>query len=147
MRYERRIGVDSRRPSRTPRCPLLLFDSFRSLPEPTWLDDGTALFDRFGSYFTLLRLGGDRVAETIELERAASARGLPLKVVDIEQEEPRDIYGCDLVLIRPDGHVAWRGDVIGDAPAGLLDTVAGGPAIRESQAKRKYNSVIDGDRA
>ena len=95
-----------------------------------WLDDGTALFDRFGPEFTLLRLGGGGVADIAGLERAAAARNLPLAVVDIDQDETREAYGCDRALIRPDGHVAWRGSVIGEDPASLLDTVAGGSRIR-----------------
>ncbi len=90
-----------------------------------WLDDGTALFDHFGPEFTLLRLGGDRTADITGLQRAAATRNMPLTVVGIENEQARDIYGRDFALVRPDGHVAWRGDAIGDDPAGLLDRVVG----------------------
>ena len=48
---------------------------------------------------------------------------MPLTVVGIENEQARDISGRDFALVRPDGHVAWRGDAIGDDPAGLLDRV------------------------
>jgi hypothetical protein len=30
-----------------------------------------------------------------------------------------------LVLVRPDGHVAWRGDVCPDDPLALIDHVRG----------------------
>ena len=31
-----------------------------------------------------------------------------IKVLDLESEEARELYGADFVLIRPDQIVAWR---------------------------------------
>ena len=36
-----------------------------------------------------------------------------------------NIYERDLLLVRPDQHVAWRGDRLPDDPGGLLRLVAG----------------------
>jgi len=85
-----------------------------------------------GAFDQTLRLDGGRFTDTAGIERVAGARNLPLSVVDIDDENTRDIYGCDLVLIRPDGHIAWRGSVIGEDHASLLDSVAGGSCIRIS---------------
>jgi 2-polyprenyl-6-methoxyphenol hydroxylase-like FAD-dependent oxidoreductase len=74
-----------------------------------WLNDRTALHDRLGAGYTLLRLGGAR-ANTSNLERALRATGAPLDVLDIKDEAPREIYGFDLLLVRPDLHVVWRGN-------------------------------------
>jgi 2-polyprenyl-6-methoxyphenol hydroxylase-like FAD-dependent oxidoreductase len=74
-----------------------------------WLADGTALHDRLGQGYTLLRLNGAR-ADTSALERALRAIGAPLDVLDIGDDAARDIYGRDFLLVRPDLHVAWRGD-------------------------------------
>ena len=41
---------------------------------------------------------------------AFAASGAPLQILDIPDERPRDIYGYDLLLLRPDMHVAWRGN-------------------------------------
>src|SRR5262249_21016517 len=76
-----------------------------------WLDQGrgrgSSLYDRLGAGFTLLRLGGS--AESSDgLEAAARRRGIPLKVLDVLGKEAWDLYERDLVLIRPDQHVAWR---------------------------------------
>jgi hypothetical protein len=50
--------------------------------------------------------------------------GIPLSVVDIDDRDIRDLYGCDLALIRPDQHVAWRGNAApGDATALLARAV------------------------
>ena len=72
-----------------------------------WLDDGTALHDRFGPGYTLLRLGGIRT-ETAQFERALRAPGAPLDVLDFPSGAARDIYGYDLLLVRPDLHIVWR---------------------------------------
>jgi len=80
-----------------------------------WLDDGSAMQDRigYGHGYTLLRLGGTK-ADTSALRRAFAAIGATLQVLDIADERPRDVYGYDLLLLRPDMHVVWRGN---DAPA------------------------------
>jgi hypothetical protein len=40
----------------------------------------------------------------------AAALRIPLKVVRPEGVDVRALYEADLALIRPDQHVAWRGD-------------------------------------
>jgi hypothetical protein len=35
--------------------------------------------------------------------------GLPLDILAFHDPEARRLYGADLVLIRPDHHIAWRG--------------------------------------
>jgi hypothetical protein len=78
-----------------------------------WLDEGrsrgSSLYDRLGIGFTLLRLGGHAAGSTA-LEAAARDRGIPLDVLDHPSDAARDLYERDLVLIRPDQHVAWRGN-------------------------------------
>ena len=34
----------------------------------------------------------------------------PLEVLDVASERARDIYQYDLLLVRPDLHVVWRGN-------------------------------------
>ena len=56
----------------------------------------------------LLRLGAD--APDIEpLCQTAASRGMPLEVVSLHEPEVRRAFAGPLVLVRPDGHVAWRG--------------------------------------
>jgi 2-polyprenyl-6-methoxyphenol hydroxylase-like FAD-dependent oxidoreductase len=76
-----------------------------------WLDDGTAMQDRIGydSGFTLLRLGRSQ-ADVAGLAKAFATYGAPFRVLDIPDAGPRAIYGYDLLLLRPDLHVAWRGN-------------------------------------
>jgi len=89
-----------------------------------WLVDGVSIFDRFGRDFTLLRLGGAR-HDTRGLEDAARGRGAPLAVLDVESEEARELYGRDLVLVRPDHHIAWRGNAAPAAPLNVIDRATG----------------------
>jgi 2-polyprenyl-6-methoxyphenol hydroxylase-like FAD-dependent oxidoreductase len=88
-----------------------------------WLGDGEALYDRFGRDFTLLRLHPS--AETAAFEDAARARGMPLLRLDIAREDMRELYGADLVLIRPDQHVAWRGNAPPADADALLARISG----------------------
>jgi hypothetical protein len=78
----------------------------------------------YGHGYTLLRLGGTR-AETSALERAFAALGAPLQVLDVPDAAPRDIYGHDLLLLRPDMHVAWRGNALPPGPAALAAMATG----------------------
>jgi 2-polyprenyl-6-methoxyphenol hydroxylase-like FAD-dependent oxidoreductase len=74
-----------------------------------WLSDGAAIHDRLGSGYTLLRLGGTH-ADTSRLERSFQEMHAPLEVLDVTGETARDIYQYDLLLVRPDLHVVWRGN-------------------------------------
>ncbi|MFM9972660.1 MAG: FAD-dependent oxidoreductase [Burkholderiales bacterium] len=74
-----------------------------------WLADGLSCLDFFDKNFTLLRLG-ERPTACDQLMRAASAQHLPMVVRDIADSTVCDLYANRLVLVRPDGHVAWRGD-------------------------------------
>jgi 2-polyprenyl-6-methoxyphenol hydroxylase-like FAD-dependent oxidoreductase len=79
-----------------------------------WCDDGRAMQDRIGDGYTLLRLGRNG-ADADPLARAFAAYGAPFAVLDIADERPRAIYGHDLLLLRPDLHVVWRGNSLPDA--------------------------------
>lgn len=87
-----------------------------------WLDiDGvkTALFDLFGRDFTLLCFNS---SENENWLQASQNIGLPLSILSIDDSKARDLYDADLVLIRPDHHVAWRGDATVN-PADVLALV------------------------
>jgi 2-polyprenyl-6-methoxyphenol hydroxylase-like FAD-dependent oxidoreductase len=94
-----------------------------------WLDapdteKRRSTLDLFGQRFVLLRLGANPPGAG-SIAAAAEARRVPLQVIDLASEEIAKLYERRLVLVRPDGHVAWRGD---EAPAdalALIDTVRG----------------------
>jgi 2-polyprenyl-6-methoxyphenol hydroxylase-like FAD-dependent oxidoreductase len=91
-----------------------------------WLRDGSAMQDRigYGHGYTLLRLGGTK-ADATALRRAFADIGAPLQVLDIADERPRDVYGYDLLLLRPDMHVVWRGNDPPTEPAKLAALATG----------------------
>lgn len=91
-------------------------------PPSVHLTDGRALFDLFGAGFTLVRFADVDVSGLVA---AAEVCRVPLAVVDVRDAHARRLYQRDLVLIRPDQHVAWRGDTAPDRPAPLLDRVRG----------------------
>ncbi|MGH2937003.1 MAG: FAD-dependent monooxygenase [Solirubrobacterales bacterium] len=94
-----------------------------------WLDDwhgpGSSLFDCFArDGFTLLRLGA-KARDASALQAAFAERRIPLSTVDIASEVVRELYQCDLALVRPDQHVAWRGNRVGDDADAVVRVVAG----------------------
>jgi 2-polyprenyl-6-methoxyphenol hydroxylase-like FAD-dependent oxidoreductase len=89
-----------------------------------WLGDGAALHDRLGDGFTLLRLG-PAPADTAALEAAFQAAATPLQVEDVPDVAARELYERDLILVRPDLHVVWRGNRPPEDPGLLLAVVTG----------------------
>jgi 2-polyprenyl-6-methoxyphenol hydroxylase-like FAD-dependent oxidoreductase len=87
------------------------------------LEDGRSLYDAMGPEFTLLRFNS--AVDVAPLEAAASKRGLPLKVLDIDRPRIATVYDGRLILSRPDQHVAWRGCNLPGDPAALIDRVRG----------------------
>ena len=83
------------------RAPHVWFDEKRTY--------GNSLFDRLGTGFTLLRLG-PRAPDASVMMAAAVRQNIPLKVLDVSDTDARDLYERDLVIIRPDQYVAWRGN-------------------------------------
>jgi 2-polyprenyl-6-methoxyphenol hydroxylase-like FAD-dependent oxidoreductase len=75
------------------------------------LKDGSFLYDHLGPWFTLLCLGG---ADPSPLIDAAPA---PLTTVIVDDPAIAPNYGARLVLVRPDTHVAWRGNACADGDA------------------------------
>ena len=86
------------------------------------LEDGRSTLDLFGRCFTLLSVGGADVASIVS---AANSRHLPLDVHTLGEAAVIAAYGRGLFLVRPDGHVAWRGRQAPDDVIGLIDTVRG----------------------
>jgi 2-polyprenyl-6-methoxyphenol hydroxylase-like FAD-dependent oxidoreductase len=89
-----------------------------------WLDDGTAMQDRIPDGYSILKLGNTD-ADARGLERAIRARGAPARVLDIPDRIAREIYGYNLILLRPDLHVAWHGNAAPDDAARVAAIATG----------------------
>ncbi len=92
-----------------------------------WLPDGRSMLDLFGPSFVLLNFGDDPAASS-SLEAAAHLRGMPLQTVPIDDDAIRTLYERRFVLVRPDGHVAWRADEPPADAQAVIDTVRGARA-------------------
>lgn len=89
-----------------------------------WLRDGRSLYDVIGGDYALLCLDGGDGAEA--LAAAARAVDMPFGVVAVDSDDPlRAVYTSRFVIVRPDQHVAWRGDALPDDPAALIDLLRG----------------------
>ena len=77
-----------------------------------WLADGSSLYDHFGAGFTLL-VTDDAPAPSVNTP-------VPLKI--LREPSVRGLYQARLALIRPDQHVAWRGDAL---PHDVFDRATG----------------------
>jgi hypothetical protein len=105
------------------------------------LSDGRSTLDLFGRGFVLLRLG-DAPPSSQSIADAARLRGMPLEEVSLRDAEVLRRYGSRLVLVRPDGHVAWRADVAPTDALALIDTVRGAtPRAVEPAVPEVYGAV------
>ncbi len=88
-----------------------------------YLRDGAALFDRLGPWFTLISFAG---APETAWGEAAEKISVPLAVLTLDEPDLGRIYGADLILVRPDHHVVWRGRNNGaPVPPKILKTALG----------------------
>lgn len=88
-----------------------------------WLADGRSLYDAFGPEFTLLRMNSE--VDPRPLLAAAQFRHVPLTLLDANLSGPSSPYRHNLILVRPDQHVAWRADHCPEAPLDLIDLIRG----------------------
>ncbi|MCK1715990.1 MULTISPECIES: FAD-dependent monooxygenase [unclassified Bradyrhizobium] len=119
----------------------ICFDEAGSLPDPdsrlyqptaapgarlphAWLQPGVSVHDRIGFGMTLLGLDA-KPAHIAAFEKAGRDLRLPLDMVLVNgRPDLRSLYGARLLLLRPDLHVAWRGD-LADAPEKILSVSTG----------------------
>ena len=89
-----------------------------------WLQDGRSILDLFGRGFTLLVLSAKAI-DTPAFAAIARKAGIPLDIVSLSEPHVREVYERLLVLVRPDGHVAWRGNTLPDNAEEIIDRMRG----------------------
>lgn len=122
------------------RSPIIVYDGTAEPPDdlttyvPTtrpghraphiWLSTNRSILDLFGRGFVLLQFGND---DGIAAQIAAEAEKLdmPLEVARIDNEAAARLYERRYVLVRPDGHVCWRGDMLNLEASDLVAIVTG----------------------
>jgi 2-polyprenyl-6-methoxyphenol hydroxylase-like FAD-dependent oxidoreductase len=97
-----------------------------------WLNDGRSMIDLYGRGFVLLRLGNG-APDGAAFEDAAAMRGVPLESVAVTEPDALQHYERRLVLVRPDGHVAWRADGVPPDPCAVIDRVRGAGTVIHSE--------------
>jgi len=88
-----------------------------------WLSDGCSILDRLGSDFTFIDLTGH--ADTSDIEDAFTSLHAPIRTFSRSEPHVRSVYGCRFLLIRPDLHIVWTGNVLPDHPHHLARLAAG----------------------
>jgi hypothetical protein len=88
-----------------------------------WLEDGRSLYDALGPEYTMLRF--DVAVDVQPLMSAAERAGVPIGLLDVSAAGAAGVYRHKLVLNRPDGHVAWRGNAAPVNPAELIELISG----------------------
>lgn len=131
-------------PDGTPRPPMQT-SSYTPTARPgsraphAWIGENQSTLDLFGKEFVLLRFGATPPAADLLVEAAARVR-MPLRVVDLVGEAVEKLYERRLVMVRPDGQVAWRADVLPEDVATLVDTVRG--AVEGERPPLSFDAVI-----
>jgi FAD binding domain len=97
-----------------------------------WLGGHRSLYDALGAGYTLIRF--DPAADAAGILEAAARRNVPLDVLDVNAPGVQELYARKLVLVRPDQHVAWRGDQEPPAPEDLIDLVRGARPVQARKA-------------
>jgi 2-polyprenyl-6-methoxyphenol hydroxylase-like FAD-dependent oxidoreductase len=87
-----------------------------------FLEDGQPLHDLLGLGFSLLVLSD---TDTTAIERAATERRVPLVVRRLASPQVRSVFDHRLMLVRPDQHIAWRGNALPKDCAAVLAQVTG----------------------
>jgi 2-polyprenyl-6-methoxyphenol hydroxylase-like FAD-dependent oxidoreductase len=88
-----------------------------------WLESGKSTIDLFGHSFVLMCFQGQQGVETFD--KVCQQKDVPFTSIQIDNPEIANLYERAYVLVRPDGHVAWRGDRLPDDPDAVIDRVRG----------------------
>jgi hypothetical protein len=116
-------------PDGTPKPPLevMVYDQTArpgARAPHVWLKDGRSTLDLYGKGFVLLRLGKNPPMVD-SIVAAAEKRCVPLSMVTLDEDAVASAYERKLVLVRPDGFVAWRDDQPPPEPLKVIDRVRG----------------------
>jgi Aromatic-ring hydroxylase, C-terminal len=89
-----------------------------------WLGPGESTLDLFGRGFTLLCIDA-AVDDAAPWALSALQYGFPLRIVPLSGAALHQAYQRRFILVRPDGHVAWRGDELGKNASALMERARG----------------------
>jgi 2-polyprenyl-6-methoxyphenol hydroxylase-like FAD-dependent oxidoreductase len=111
------------------KAPSYTIDTFTSSTIPGcrlphfWLANRRSIYDALGLGFSLLRFNPS--VDIDPLVQNAAHVGIPLKILDIRQCDRLAVFKEDLILARPDFHIAWRGNGLPDNLATMIGKIQG----------------------
>jgi len=92
---------------------------------------GASILDLLGPDYTLIRF--NKLIDVEPLESAARKAGVPIKLVDAAKP-PIDAIAHNLLIVRSDQHIVWRGQKAPDDTASLIQTLKGAGAANDRAA-------------
>ena len=90
-----------------------------------WLDDGTAMQDRIADGLHDPQARRQQGRRRRARARHPRARRAGRRCSTCRIGVARDVYGYDLILVRPDMHVVWRGNAAPEDPAQVAAIATG----------------------
>ncbi|MGE4429716.1 MAG: FAD-dependent monooxygenase [Sphingobium sp.] len=87
-----------------------------------FLEPGVSIHDRLGSYFTAISLDGSDLGA---FAQAAQAQNIPLETLILDRPDLLSVYEKPILLVRPDQHIAWRGEALPEEVAPILAKAVG----------------------
>ncbi len=106
-----------------------------------WLPDGRSLLDGLGPAYTLVRF--DPSIDIAPLADAAAQSRVPLAVLDVDRNRATLSPVENLLIVRPDTHIAWRGNAVPREPHRLFDRLRGAAVEASSQRRVPAGEVAD----
>ena len=90
----------------------------------TWMSDGKSIQDVIGDEYALV-VQKKEIDRLPQLEKEFQRAGVAFRVVQLDTPEAKAVYGSELLLIRPDMHIAWQAAELPKDPAHLVALVTG----------------------
>ena len=112
VRYQSSIVASEDSPAPEDQPNAYIPSSYPGARAPHVPVGSASLLDHFSRDFTLL---APPKADTAAWEAAALSLGLPMAVLRSDQADVAALYAAEMVLVRPDHHIAWRGAASSDA--------------------------------
>ncbi len=89
-----------------------------------WIGDKESIFDKLGPWFNVLKIGPE-APSVAAFEKAAADLCIPIRIVEVAEPGTLRLYGSNILLVRPDQHIAWRGNVVPEDVYSLMEVIVG----------------------
>ncbi|MEE2746598.1 MAG: FAD-dependent monooxygenase, partial [Pseudomonadota bacterium] len=90
-----------------------------------WIKEKYSLYDQLEEGFNLIYFIKTDQEILSKFDATCRKLGIPFSLVEIREKGIRDLYGANYAIIRPDHHVAWRGNKIPANPGHVMKLLTG----------------------